>query len=166
MKYHLHKNGWTPIIDIDLKSATRNDVIAISELVAKHTVVVIKKQQLSIEDELKFVKLFDHPESLFEPGHYDYIHCVVPGTDGLIYRVGGNLNEYGVPGIGEHVAETGWHHDHPWRSKVRPKLISLHAIKGTEGSTTSFINNVLSYNELDDATKELLRIKNWVCLLY
>lgn len=154
MKYYL--DGWIPVLDIDLRFATQDDAAAISKLVAEHTAVVIKNQQLSVADEIRFAKLFPHPESLFEPGHFDYIHCVVPETDGLIYRVGGDLNAAGVPGIGEHVAETGWHHDHPWRSKVKPKLISLHAIKGTAGSTTSFINNVRSYNDLDNATKELL----------
>jgi taurine dioxygenase len=154
MKYHL--DGWTPVLDIDLRSATVEDARDISRLVSQHTAVVIKDQQLSVEDEVRFAKLFEHPESLFEPGHFDYTHCVVPNTDGLIYRVGGDLNEHGVPGIGEHVAETGWHHDHPWRSDVKPKLISLYGVKGTAGSTTSFINNVLSYNDLDSATKEML----------
>lgn len=154
MKYYI--DGWTPIIDIDLRTATHDDAVAISKLVAEHTAVVIKDQQLSVEEELRFAQLFNHPESLFTPDHYDYTHCVVPNTDGLLYRVGGDLNEHGVPGIGEHVAETGWHHDQPWRSAVKPKLISLHAIKGTAGSTTSFINNVLSYNDLDAATKDLL----------
>jgi alpha-ketoglutarate-dependent taurine dioxygenase len=154
MKYHIDK--WMPVLDIDLRTATTADAAAVSKLVAEHTAVLIKGQQLSVEDEVRFARLFPYPESLFSPGDYDYTHCVVPNTDGLIYRVGGDLNENGVPGIGEHVSETGWHHDHPWRSDVKPKLISLHAVKGTAGSTTSLINNVLSYNDLDSATKELL----------
>jgi alpha-ketoglutarate-dependent taurine dioxygenase len=154
MKYYI--DGWIPVLDIDLRLATGEDAVAISKLVSDHTAVVIKNQQLSVEDEVRFAKLFNHSESLFNPGDYDYIHCVVPDTDGLIYRVGGDLNEHGVPGIGEHVVETGWHHDHPWRSAVKPKLISLYAVKGTAGSITSLINNVLSYNDLGSDVKEML----------
>lgn len=156
MKHHLHENGWTPIVDLDIREATRHDAVALSELIANYSIVVIKNQSLTIQDEVRFAKLFNNPESLFNPGDYDYTHCVVPDTGGLIYRVGGDVNEHGVPGIGEHVAETGWHHDHPWRSTVKPKLISLYSVKGTAGSTTSFINNIRSYNDLDNNTKELL----------
>lgn len=157
MKYRIHENGWTVIIeDYNLNTATQEDINFISNLVAEHTLVVIKKQPMTVEQECRIVKMFNNPVALYQPDDDDYPHVPVPGTDGYILRVGGEPDEYGVPGIAEHVEEMAWHHDFHWQLDNKPSLIMLHGIKGVDNSTTVWINNIVSYQDLDDETKELL----------
>jgi alpha-ketoglutarate-dependent taurine dioxygenase len=157
MNYRIHENGWTVIIDdYDLNTATQQDINFISNLIAEHTLVVIKRQSLTVDDEYRIVKMFDVPTALYQPEDDDYAHVPVPGTDGYILRVGGEVNEHGVPGIAEHVDEMAWHHDFHWQLEHKPSLIMLHGIRGVKNSTTVWINNVESYQDLDDETKGIL----------
>jgi taurine dioxygenase len=152
MKYNIHNNGWTVIVDnFDLRSAKQDDIDLISKLLYSNTVVVIKKQTLSIEDKIRFVNMFNKPSVL------GYPECRVEGSNGLLLRVGGWTDEHGVPGLVEHDEELVWHHDFQWQLDDKPSLIMLHAMFGTEGSKTSWINNLTSYNDLDHATKDLLK---------
>jgi alpha-ketoglutarate-dependent taurine dioxygenase len=159
MNYRIHDNGWTVIIDnFDLRSASQENIDQISKLLYSNTVVVIKKQTLSIEDELRFVNMFSNPSVIGYPS------IEVAGSNGLILRVGGWADEHGVQGIAEQEEEMAWHHDFQWQLVDKPSLILLHAIFGAEGSKTSWINNLLSYEDLDQTTKELLRTLNAVML--
>jgi alpha-ketoglutarate-dependent taurine dioxygenase len=115
-----------------------------------NTVVVIKKQKLSVEDELRVIKMFKNPTDL------GYPEISIDGSDGLILRVGGYAGANGVQGIAEHEEEMAWHHDFQWQLEHKPSLIWLHAIHGAEGSKTSWVNNLLSYKDLDQKTKDLL----------
>jgi len=151
MKYKIHDNGWTVIVDnFDLRSATQDDIDQISKLLYSNTVVVIKKQSLSVEDELRIIKMFNNPTDL------GYPDISIDGSEGLILRVGGYAGENGIQGIAEHEEEMAWHHDFQWQLTNKTSLIWLHAVRGAEGSKTSWINNLLSYNELDQETKDLL----------
>jgi hypothetical protein len=59
MKYQLHNNGWTVIIDdFDLREITQSDINEISKLLATNTLVIAKKQKLSVLDEVKIIKMF------------------------------------------------------------------------------------------------------------
>lgn len=157
MKYEIHNNGWTVLIsDVDLRNITLEETKQISTLVGDYFLVVIKDQHLTVEEELRFIKMFDDPKALYYPGSEDYKALVVPNTDGLLLRVGGTLNEYGLQGFGEHVPEMTWHHDFCYQYDHKPPLLYLHAVSGSQGSRTSWINNVLAYNDLDQQTKDKL----------
>lgn len=155
MKYHLHENGWTVIGEGDLRTVTQEDINQIAKYLATNTIIVFKKQTLTVEDELRIIKMFKDPEEFFAPTDPNYIHHHVPGTNGLLCRVTGELNEHGVEGLAGYVDEMAWHCNHPYRKDRRP-LVWLYGVKGTEGSRTSWNNNILSYNDLDQATKDLL----------
>jgi len=157
MNYHFHKNGWTVILDdFDFNQASQDDINSISKLMSTNTLVVAKKQKLSIHDHIRITKMFKDPVRLF-PDINDplYKRTVVPDTDGLILRVGGEPNEDGETGIAESVAEVIWHSDPHWPD-LKCMLILLLARKGTSNSKTSWINNIASYNDLDQDTKQQL----------
>ena len=59
ISYKLDKNKWTVIIeDFNMTSATQEDINYISKLIAKNTLVVIRNQRLSVEDEVRILKMF------------------------------------------------------------------------------------------------------------
>lgn len=156
VKYRLHENGWVVILeDVNFKTITQEDVNHIARLVAHHTCVVAYDQDLSVEDELRVLNMFKNPEPLVTPSDENYKHYWVKGTDGLIQRVTADVDEEGVEGIAAHVDEMVWHCNDPQKKKKSP-IVWLYGVKGTVGSRTSWNNNVLSYNDLDPETKELV----------
>jgi len=156
MDYRIHENGWTVIFDnFDLRTATQENINQIARLLATNTCVVFKKQAMTVEDELRVIKMFKDPETYIEENDENYPHYWVPGTDGIITRVTGELNEHGIEGIAGFVDEMTWHCNHPYKEDRSP-LVWLYGVKGTAGSRTSWNNNVLSYNDLDTATRDLL----------
>jgi taurine dioxygenase len=155
MNYHLHENGWTVILDFDLKTATQQDINHIARLLNDSTLVVAKKQNLSLDDQLRITKMFKDPVFLDPEFHPDSQSIVVPNTQGLFLRVGGVEDEYGVPGIAESVAEVIWHSDPHWPN-LECMLLMIVANYGTANSMTSWCNTLLAYSELDQETKTLL----------
>lgn len=164
MKYHIHDNGWTVIAEGDLKTITQVDINQISNFLATNTLIVFKKQSLTVTEELKFINMFSNPVALYQPGDDDYDHVPVPYTDGYILRVGGEVDSCNVPGIAEHASEMAWHHDFHWQLEHKPSLIMLYGIRGVIDSKTSWINNLLSYQDLSNDLKKLLKTLNGVML--
>jgi alpha-ketoglutarate-dependent taurine dioxygenase len=161
--YHIHENGWTIILDSDLKKANQEDINHISRLLNKHTLVVSKKQNLSVEEHLRITKMFKNPVFLDPTLHHDSQSIVVPNTDGLLLRVGGKRNEYGIPGIAESIGEVIWHSDPHWPN-LECMIICLSAICGTSNSMTSWCNTQLAYIDLDQETKDILNTLTLVLL--
>ena len=154
MNYHLHENGWTVMLDdFDLRTATQDDINHIARLLASNTCVVAKKQSLTVEDELRIINMFKSPLVFPEVPGKDRL--VVPGTESKIIRVTGELDEHGAPGMFGHVSDLDWHCNQPDVPKREP-LVWLYGVHGTKGSRTSWTNNILSYNDLDQSTKDLL----------
>jgi taurine dioxygenase len=157
MNYHLHENGWTVILDdFDFKSATQQDINQIAKLLSTNSLVIAKKQSLTVDDKLRIVNMFKDPIVLFQPDTDGYKSTAVPDSNGLLLRVGGKLNDRGDGGIGDHIGEFVWHHDYHWQFENPPPLLMLHAIDGVENSFTYWSNNILAYNDLDLETKNLL----------
>jgi|TARA_B110000977_G_scaffold46899_1_gene63773 hypothetical protein len=147
MEYRLHTNGWTPIVEkFDLRNATYNDVELISNLIYKYTTIVIKKQDIDIPTQLRVIKMFNNPTSLYENDN----EYVVPNTDGVLLKVGGS------GGISDHVGQMDWHHDFHWQLKYKPSLIWLHGIRDVIGSTTTYTNNILAYQRMPNGIKKEL----------
>jgi taurine dioxygenase len=157
MKYHIHNNGWTVILeDFDFQTSTQEDINQLAKLLATNTLVVAKNQTLTVDQKLRIVKMFKNPIVLCQPGTDGYKSLAVPDTEGLLLRVGGKLNEQGEGGIGDHDGEFVWHHDYHWQFDKSPPLLMLHAIEGVINSRTSWTNSILAYNDLDNETKKLL----------
>lgn len=158
MKYRLDNNGWTPIIeDFDLRIATQYDINQIARLIATNTLVVIKKQTLSIEDELRVTSMFKDVGSFLGYDELNASQLAVPNTDGKLLRVGGKRNEAGVEGISAHSSEMAWHTDFHWAKETdKVVLIWLHGVEGVANSKTSWLNGILAYKGLDKETREFL----------
>jgi alpha-ketoglutarate-dependent taurine dioxygenase len=155
--YRFDKNDWTVIIeDFDVRQATQDDINYICRLISKYTLVVIKKQpQLSIEEELRLLHMFKNPSPLFNKEDQNFIHTAVD-PDGLICRVTAEKNEHGKTGIGANPGDFDWHANVTWR-KIREPIIWLRGVKGTNGSTTSYNNNVKTWNELPTIVRNVIK---------
>jgi len=150
--------NWAPIItEFDLALATQADINVISKLIATHTLVVIKKQKLSLSDELRVVSMFRDIGSFLNNTDEQMKLLEVAGTNGKLLRVGGKKNEYMAAGISDHKEEMAWHLDFHWSMQHdKVALIWLHAVEGVEGSKTSWLNSIIAYEDLDKETKHFL----------
>ena len=150
MNIRMHENGWTIIVeDIDLKQVTQEQVNIIAKYILTNTVVVIKKQQLMPADEIRIASMIGKLQNFTgnNPGF------ILKDTDGYINRVSGGLDEHGRPGMFGHVTELEWHCNRVSDPNRFP-IIWLYGESGTVGSNTSWLNNILTYNDLPQETKE------------
>jgi alpha-ketoglutarate-dependent taurine dioxygenase len=159
MKYSIHENGWTVLLDdFDFNTATQDDINQIAKFLATNTLVVVRNQRLSVADELRAVNMFKNPQPLFTPEDNDFIHCAADLTQdptGVLCRVSGELNEHGMEGIAGYVDEMVWHCNQPFKQDRAP-LVWLYGVHGTAGSRTTWNNNILSYNDLSQENKDFL----------
>lgn len=160
MKIRLHENNWTVFIDdVDFKSITQDEVNQISKLIAENTCVVIKNQPLTVAEELRVIKMFKTPEPLFRTSDSHFIHCAADinvDPEGIICRVSGELDDHGKPGIAGYVDEMRWHCNHPYKVDRKP-IVWLYGVRGTLGSRTTWNNNILTWQDLDNDTKNQLK---------
>jgi taurine dioxygenase len=150
MNIRIHENGWTVIVeDINLKEVTQEQVNIIARYILTNTVVVIKKQQLAPADEIRIAGMFGKLQNFTgnNPGF------ILKDTDGYINRVSGGLDEHGRPGMFGHVTELEWHCNRVSDPNRFP-IIWLYGERGTVGSKTSWLNNILTYNDLPQETKD------------
>ena len=156
MNYHLADNGWTVIIDnFDFKTATQDNVNEIARLIASNCVVVVKNCFLTIEEEVRAIKLFKNPKPIYAVDSEESLHCAVPNSERLVYRVTGELNEHGHTGLSAHPEEAIWHCDWIMFPQNCP-IIWMRSLRGTSGSETWWSNGILAYNDLDQETKDML----------
>lgn len=156
MRIQIHENGWTAIVDnIDIRYITKSEVNEIARLLATNTVVVFRGQTLTPQDEVYFCEMIGNVESFgkFRGKVPDVENWIVPDTDDKVLRVTGELNEQGKPGMFAHSSDLDWHANQ-CANEWRDPIIWLYGVRGTEGSRTSWINNVLSYNDLDPYIKK------------
>jgi len=157
MKIQLHENGWTSIItDIDLRSASQSEMNTIAWLAAKDTVVVIRNQHLLPGDEVDICEKIGACEQVVPPDTPTQGTKLVEGGRGKIVRVGGGNHHGGVAGVFEHVSDMDWHSNRTG-TETRDPLIWLYGVKDSQGSRTSWINNILSYQDLDQELKEQIK---------
>ena len=160
INYKIHANGWTVMVqDFDLKTAVQKDINHIARLLATNTVVVFKGQSLTIQDEVKIAKMFKNPEQFNtddESSTYGMFKgAEVSGSENYALRVSGAKDEYGRTGIAGHSDEMQWHANDQ-TTPSRRSLIWLYSIHGSKGSRTTWNNNILSYNNLDEEKRKPL----------
>ena len=160
VNYKLDKNNWTVVIeDFDMTTVTQEDINQISKLIAKNTLVVIRNQRLSVEDEVRILKMFKDIQTFVVADSTDYVStlagAMVAGSEDLFLRVSGKKDEQGRAGIAGYDCEMVWHCNEPG-IKNRKSMVWLHSTEGSKGSRTSYTNNSLSYNDLPDNLKHEL----------
>ena len=155
LAHEINDNGWTVHVDIDLKTCSQQDVNNIQDLLSTNVIVVFKNQFLTIDDELRLLHMFQNPTPLYEkdnPLFLDYTVDVDKDPNGIISRVTAELRN-GKPGMAGDKNTFDWHVDSP-EVPERNQLLYLRAVKGSQGSRTSWNNNLLAYHELDQHTKD------------
>jgi len=165
MNYHLHENGWTVILDdFDFATATQDDINEIGCLLATNTLVIAHDQNhLTVQDEVRVAQMFGGVEDLSAVADMPpYNHILVPGSGNRMERVTGELDEHGLPGLFGHVSDLDWHCNHPGNPERKP-LVWLLGVRGTEGSRTSWTNNILAYDDLPVEDKQTFADFKMVC---
>ena len=149
MNIRIHENGWTVMVeDLDLRDATEAQAQEIGRLLAENTVVVVRGQNLSVKDEVEFCKKIGKLECLeTRKDQKGFDGFIVPGSDYHAWRVTGELDEHGRPGLFGHVSDLDWHANQT-ANEWRHPIVWLYGVKGTAGSRTSWLNNIVSYQDL------------------
>ena len=160
IKYTLHENNWTVMLDdFDFNSATQDDINEIAKLLATNTVVVARGQNLNVQDEVRIAKMFKDPQ-VFNTKDENSSDTMFQGaevkdSDNMALRVTGEKDEHGRTGIAGHEDEMQWHANDQTTPNRKP-LVWLYSVKGSKGSRTSWNNNILSYNNLSKEKREPL----------
>lgn len=154
VNYKIHDNGWTVLVqDFDLKTANQDDINHIARLLATNTIVVFKGQSLTTQDEVKIAKMFKNPQQFNtddESSTYGMFKgAEVFGSENYALRVSGAKDEHGRTGIAGHSDEMQWHANDQ-TTPNRRSLVWLYSVHGSKGSRTTYNNNILSYNSLDE----------------
>jgi len=156
MNYHLHENGWTVILDdFDMATCTQEDVNTIGELVNTYTLVVAKKQFVTIDQEIRFINMFHNPIPMLVPGNEGF-ERIAADSEGKILRISGIKDEEGNPtGLAGHEDEMAWHSNPP-EDPDRNSIVYLRGVSGTAGSQTEWNNTVIAYRDLPQEQKDIL----------
>ena len=171
LKYKLHDHGWTILIeDFNINTATQDDINDIAKLLATNTLIVLRNQSLTVQDEIRIAKMFKNPQQFHVEveGSFDaecYRGAEVEGSEKYILRVTGEKNEHGLPGIAGWTDEMVWHCNDP-HDPLKRSLIYLYSVRGSKGSRTTWNNNILAYDELDTQLRDPLEnlklvMANW-----
>ncbi len=158
--YKLHDNGWTVLAqNFNLKTASQEDINHIARLLSTNTLVVFKNQSLTTQDEVRIAKMFKDPQQFHteidESPDVMFRGAEVDGSEKMALRVSGAKDEHGRTGIAGHTDEMQWH-SNDQTTPNRKSLIWLYSVQGSKGSRTTYNNNILSYNSLDEETRRPL----------
>ena len=154
INYTLHDNGWVVYPDIDLNTATIEELHDLAILCANYTCVKVRNQELSIAREVEIVKSYSSPHILYDPSHTKFKDYALD-SEGYICRVTGQIKN-GVSGIAGHKEEMLWHHEQP-AERGQSSIAWLYAVSGVKGSVTVWNNTIEAFKDLDDDTKNKIK---------
>jgi len=151
-------NDWVvEIQDFDIRTATKEQALTIGKYILSNMVVVLKNQDLEPEDEVAFCSKIGKCQFIIDPTKpkegQRTEHLAVGHH---ILRVTGEKNEKGEEGLFGHTSALDWHANQA-SNYERDPLIWLYGVKGTQGSKTSWINNIESYKALPEDLKEEIK---------
>jgi alpha-ketoglutarate-dependent taurine dioxygenase len=166
MKLTLDNNGWTVLVhDLDLKKATNDQINIIGCLLSSNTCVVIRNQEMTVQEEVETVNKFgnveqavdeyegiDRAQRLQNKNLIEQYH--VPGSNNMLIRVTGEKNHKGEVGLFGEVHELDWHANKVEHVTRKP-IVWLRAVRGSAGSKTSWTNHIMAYNNLSAALKKI-----------
>lgn len=150
-------NGWTVLVKGQIKDFTDDQIRYVHRLLLENTVVVMKNQDLTPEEEIRIVRVIGDPISTITDKRVDDT-TIIPG----IIRVTGKKNKDGIIGLFGHKSTLDWHANR-CSSPERKPLIWMWGEKGMIGSRTSFINNIVTYNDLPQSIKNRIADKKVFC---
>ena len=162
MDIRIHENGWTVFLEnIDLRNITQEEANIIGRYLLTNTVVVARGQTLTPQDEINICSKLGKIQDFSGTSDDFQFNSINPAfllkdSDGKILRVTGELDEHGQPGMFGHVTELEWHCNRV-SDPDRLPIIWLYGERGTEGSRTSWINNILTWNDLPEEKKEFFK---------
>ena len=151
-------NDWAiQIEDLDIRTATKEEVFEIGKLTLSNMVTVFKNQYLQPEDEVAFCSKLGKCQFIIDPTKpkegQRTEHLAVGNH---ILRVTGQKNDKGEEGLFGHTSALDWHANQASNYDREP-LIWLYGVEGTKGSKTSWLNNIASYEALSDELKEEIK---------
>ena len=151
-------NDWAiQIEDLDIRTATKEEVFEIGKLTLSNMVTVFKNQDLQPEDEVAFCSKLGKCQFIIDPTKpkegQRTEHLAVGNH---ILRVTGQKNDKGEEGLFGHTSALDWHANQASNYDREP-LIWLYGVEGTKGSKTSWLNNIASYEALSDELKEEIK---------
>jgi taurine dioxygenase len=151
-------NDWAvEIDDFDLRTATAHEAKEIGKYILSNMVVVLRGQDLEPEDEVAFCSKIGKCQFIIDPTKpkegQRTEHLAVGHH---ILRVTGEKNDKGEEGLFGHTSALDWHANQA-SNYERDPLIWLYGVKGTQGSKTSWINNIESYKALPEDLKEEIK---------
>lgn len=154
MNIRIHENGWTVLVeDVDFKEVTQEQINIVKKYLLTNTVVVFKNQKLTIDDQVRICSMLGPVQDFTGTGTNPGF---LVGGKGPVARVTGGVDEHGRPGMFGHVTELEWHCNRV-SDPDRKSIIWLYGVSGTKGSRTSWINNILTYNDLPQDKKDLFK---------
>jgi taurine dioxygenase len=156
MDIRLHENGWTVLVDnIDLNKITQEEVNILAKYVLTNEVLVFKNQNMTPKDQIRVCEMFGTSDDFTNtPVKENFLLKEDP--ENKIVRVTGELDEHGLPGLFGHVTELEWHCNRV-SDPNRKQLVWLYGARGTKGSRTSWLNNILTWQSLSKTQQEELQ---------
>jgi len=149
MDYTLHENGWTVIIEDDIRDLSTTDILNVAKLLSKQTVVVFNKQiDIAPEDQLEIAYVIGDVMKQKDKSRSNPINLI----DGVL-RVTGKKNDKGEPGLFGHTSALDWHANQA-SNKNRDPIVWMYGAEGMEGSRTSFINMARVYEGMPKGVKK------------
>lgn len=141
---------WHKEYDVDIKTMSDDEIKQIARDINKHLVVVFRNQSLTPQQELDIcTKIGTVKDNKAEDTTAKDNLSIIKG----VMRVTGELNDRGEPGLFGHEVELDWHTHHPGE-KNRWPFVWLYSERGSKGSRTSWINQVLAYEDLSEDVKQ------------
>jgi alpha-ketoglutarate-dependent taurine dioxygenase len=169
---------WHRELSVNLSEANDRLAKQLAVEVLRHTVVVVKDQKLTPQQELEFCEkigkvqklpsatqfaAMDPKKEQLEKIRATYAEEDEDGNiiDG-IFRVTGKKNKDGNEGLFGHKRVLDWHANQP-SSETRAPCIWIYGVSGTEGSRTSWINMALAFKDLPKPFQEELETVTVYC---
>jgi taurine dioxygenase len=148
-------------LEVDIKNATEDTAELVVEAILNHLIVVIRNQNLTVEEQVRFCKMIGEVEN-YKQNEFvrDFTAPISVGEN--ILRVTGEKNEKGEEGLFGHTSTLDWHANQT-SNKNRWPLIWLYAVRGSEGSRTSWINMAKAWEHLDEDLKEQVKTTQIIC---
>lgn len=148
-------------LEVDVKNATEDTAELVTEALLENIIVIIKNQDLTAEEQVRFCRMIGEVESYYENELVkEYTKPIAVHEN--VLRVTGEKDKNGNEGLFGHISELDWHANKT-SNKKRESLIWLYAVKGSAGSRTSWINMAQAWNMLDDSLKQQVKEKKIFC---
>ena len=148
-------DGWAADYNVKLKGMPVDEIQDLFKDIYKYLVLNFHDQDLDEKEMLRIAEAVGSVQKQ-DPNDKNRKHGGagdVWAGEGIL-RVGGD-NLTGKPSLFAHKHALDWHANQP-SNPNRKELIWLYAVTGTKGSRTSWLNNVMSYNDLSESMKSEL----------